>query len=483
MSSDTVSADTAAAQAVDYHKKGQLDEAEALYRSVLEQNPSDFNAIHLLGILYAQSNRLEQAAALIGRAIEINPTVVEARFNLGRVFQELSRPDDALFQYNEALARKPDYEEALLFKGTTLFALNRLPESLDAFDRLLAIQPDNPQVLNNRGVVLRGLNRQEEALESFERVLEIQPDSPQVATHVYVILNERRLADTTLAAPAVHHSAEQRKIGVIVATRGRPAQAATVIESARWMASGKHHIEYVVACDDDDPADSAGYFSRVSGVKVDCRPRPDGVAQCWNRCVSTVDADSILTLTDDGLVVTPHWDLVAAAQLSKSRPELAIASLQSTDQPSEDTHFLASKAWVDMAGLFDERFPFWFSDTAIAETYSFATGSMIPRVNITLALKPFSVNPRLRDMDLWWDLYAATRQERLQLAARIRDKLGLQVTARRINALVRVCELRDSQVRANSKNIVANLPNPAPVSSEYLSAKAAAEEYLRKFKI
>ena len=41
-------------RAVALHQSGKLSEAEALYRSVLDQRPDDFDALHLIGVIHYQ---------------------------------------------------------------------------------------------------------------------------------------------------------------------------------------------------------------------------------------------------------------------------------------------------------------------------------------------------------------------------------------------------------------------------------------------
>ena len=56
--------------AVALHRVGRLDEAEAMYRRILETKPGDADALHLLGVVAYQRNRYdEKTEDLINRAI------------------------------------------------------------------------------------------------------------------------------------------------------------------------------------------------------------------------------------------------------------------------------------------------------------------------------------------------------------------------------------------------------------------------------
>ena len=83
-------------------------------------------------------------------------------------------------------------------------------------------------------------------------------------------------------------------------------------------------------------------------------------------------------------------------------------------------------------------------------------------------------------MDLWWDLFAATRHERVETGRRIARNAGLPpVNDYIMGALIAQCEERDAAGRANMPGALATITHPAPPDNEYLVAKMAAEEYLR----
>ena len=79
--SDTAPANLQKAFAL--HRKGDYPAAERLYQAILEAAPQHFDALHLLGVLHAQTGRLPRAAELLGAAIRVRPDAAAAQFNLG----------------------------------------------------------------------------------------------------------------------------------------------------------------------------------------------------------------------------------------------------------------------------------------------------------------------------------------------------------------------------------------------------------------
>src|SRR5215813_6160212 len=209
-------------QAAFLHQAGRLDQAERLYRRVLNAKRNHVEAHYQLAVLRARQGRLEEALELIGgalrfkpdhlpslsaqalllsqrgrfedalaaleRALALEPNLVELLNNRGNILRELGRPDDALASYGHALALQPDYPEALNNRGSLLVRLGRPAEGLASFDLALMARPDDLEVLCNRGNALSALKRSEEALASFDRALKLHPNDVDVlASRAFVL--------------------------------------------------------------------------------------------------------------------------------------------------------------------------------------------------------------------------------------------------------------------------------------------------------
>ena len=164
------------AQGVALHQQGKLAEAERIYAEILRQQPNHFDALHLLGVIAAQTLRTERAVELIKKAIGLNATVAGAHSNLGNALRDLKRPEDALASYDKAIALKPDYAEAHNNRGLALQDLNRPENALASYDKAIALKPNYAEAHNNRGNALVDLTRPAEALASYDKAIALKPD-------------------------------------------------------------------------------------------------------------------------------------------------------------------------------------------------------------------------------------------------------------------------------------------------------------------
>ena len=98
--------------AVQHHAAGRLTQAENLYKQILQTEPNQPIAVHMLGVIAQQVGKNTLAVDLISKALAIKPDYAEAHYNLGNSLVELGQPDKALASYRKALAIKPDFADA-----------------------------------------------------------------------------------------------------------------------------------------------------------------------------------------------------------------------------------------------------------------------------------------------------------------------------------------------------------------------------------
>ena len=67
-------------QAIALHREGRLEEAEALYRQVIDWRPA---VLHNLGVILRTTGRLEEAEAVLRRSMAANPAALHSRHTLG----------------------------------------------------------------------------------------------------------------------------------------------------------------------------------------------------------------------------------------------------------------------------------------------------------------------------------------------------------------------------------------------------------------
>jgi len=185
--------------ALQRHQAGDLPGARRGYLDVLKAAPDQFDALHNLGLVEAQSGGYSEAISRIKQALGVNPRSAEANSNLGCVFLETGRHEEALACFEQALSLAGGYVEALFNRGNALRGLRRHDAALDSYDAALRLQPRYLPALVNRGTLLEELGRDEEAIASLERAVAIKPDQPGIYLNLGLIQRKHKHYDSALA--------------------------------------------------------------------------------------------------------------------------------------------------------------------------------------------------------------------------------------------------------------------------------------------
>lgn len=216
----------AMARAAGLLRAGKRAEAATIFRQVLEVEPENADALHLLGIITRQSGKPKEAINLIRRAIALKGENSNFVSNLGTAFEAAGDIEAALAAYRRAIAIEPDYPEphqklgALLqtkgrYKealaplqraaelrpealdwqmsyGNVLVSLGRLQDAAAIFAQIVAKDPKQSEVHFRLGNALFTLKRKDEALASFRRAIEAKPDHDSALFAMTTLLMENR---------------------------------------------------------------------------------------------------------------------------------------------------------------------------------------------------------------------------------------------------------------------------------------------------
>ena len=182
------------------HQQGRLKEAQAIYEDILKSDPKQLDALHLLGIIAAQSKHFQNAADLIAKAIAIEPENSAFYYNQGIVLKELKQLEAAVVSYDRAIAIKPDYAEAYFNRGIALKELRQLEAAVESYDRAIMIKPDYAEVYSNRGIALQELNQPDAAIVSYNCAITIKPDYAGAYSNRGLALLELKQLDAAIAS-------------------------------------------------------------------------------------------------------------------------------------------------------------------------------------------------------------------------------------------------------------------------------------------
>lgn len=173
-----------------YHRAGQCDRAERLYRKVLRRKPNQAYALRLLGDIASERGRHEYAVQLFSQALAGLPGSAGAHHSLARALQALGRLDEAADHYRAAITLNPDFAQAHCNLAALLIQQGPHAAALDYATRAAELMPELAEAHLNRGIALGRACRPAEAEAAYSRALSLRPDNVQALSELGCVLAE-----------------------------------------------------------------------------------------------------------------------------------------------------------------------------------------------------------------------------------------------------------------------------------------------------
>lgn len=164
------------ATAVEFHRAGQMEKAEALYRAAIALNASHAEAFYNLGVIHHGLGKLPEATAAYRDAIFARIDYVDAYSNLATVMRDQGKMTEAEIFYRQALAYDPGHTLANSNFGVLLNDLKRSDEAKTAFKRAIAADPAYEWAYVNMASALLNLGEVENSVASCRRATLVQPN-------------------------------------------------------------------------------------------------------------------------------------------------------------------------------------------------------------------------------------------------------------------------------------------------------------------
>lgn len=162
-------------KAFEFHKTGNLDEAENLYEQILSLNDNNAEVWNLLGMINLQKFRLSKAEEYIKKAIEILP---EPYFyeSLAKVYLEMEDSKKAIDLYSELLKISPDKFD-YLFNLASAYKLNHDTENaISVYKKAIEINPTNTDAYYNLAHIYDDIGQPQESIKYYKKAIEINPN-------------------------------------------------------------------------------------------------------------------------------------------------------------------------------------------------------------------------------------------------------------------------------------------------------------------
>ena len=160
------------------HKKNSLDEAKKIYKEIIDIEKENFQAIHLLGVIFFQQKDYDQGIQFIEKSLQINNKNYSALNNLGNIFLELKKYPEAIEKYKKALNLNKNYTAAIYNLGNTYKAISEYKIALEYYSKAVISNPKFFDAYYDYAELLERTGRTEDALKYYSKLLKLSPEYP-----------------------------------------------------------------------------------------------------------------------------------------------------------------------------------------------------------------------------------------------------------------------------------------------------------------
>ena len=164
-------------QAIIIHHEGKLEEAERLYKEILETEPTNHIILNNLANLFNTLGRKEEAIDAYKKAVLFKPEFIEAHYNYASVLYSLGRLDEAEISYKKVLELKPNWVEAHFNLGNVFNKLEKFDLAEASYRKSIELQADYSNAYINLSLMLHALERSDEAEECYVKLIKFLPNS------------------------------------------------------------------------------------------------------------------------------------------------------------------------------------------------------------------------------------------------------------------------------------------------------------------
>ena len=177
-------------RAITAHQEGKLEEAEKLYKKILETEPTQIDANHNLGLIKISQNKSAEAIPLLKIAVETNPSMEQFWVSYTTALINEKQFEEAESCCRKAIKQKVNSAKIYFNLGITLNELGRLEESEESYKIAIELKSDYAEAYNNLANILKKLERLDEAEINYRKAIELKANYIDAHNNLSIMLRE-----------------------------------------------------------------------------------------------------------------------------------------------------------------------------------------------------------------------------------------------------------------------------------------------------
>jgi len=167
------------AKAAELHRGGKLEDAESIYRQILQRDPRNLEALRLLALIAMQCEHYGQAEKFLKRAVEIAPDFLTAWVDLSRAQLEKLDLEAARASIERAATLNPGSAHIRVHLAHVQARSGQHEEAIETFRHAANLNAGIPAPWIGLGNTLKTVGRQAEAIEAYRHAAGLRPQNSE----------------------------------------------------------------------------------------------------------------------------------------------------------------------------------------------------------------------------------------------------------------------------------------------------------------
>lgn len=239
-------------------ENGSLDEAIAVLKDCISEQPGDPLFHFELGKIYAHRNDYKGAQDAFNQSLEIAPGYFYALYGLGELSVSAMNYSEALEYFNEALRASPYSISSSFYVAFCHEKLEEIEKAIEHYEYTIELGDKDPATFNNVGTLYEKTNETEKALECYQKTLSLSPDYAPAFFNIGAVhaSNKDYLKSIDFLEKACSHAPDKKQNFELLAN--------SYLESQGYQKC----LETAEKIIDLDPEDFSGYEYAAKALKA-----------------------------------------------------------------------------------------------------------------------------------------------------------------------------------------------------------------------
>lgn len=203
-------------RATSLHTQGQLNEASKLYQALLKIDPHHADALHLNGLILANSGQVEHGIESITTAIGYNSHFAPYYINRGLLYKRQNKLNHAKQDFERAIQIEPRNFLSYQHLADFYFSQQFVDQAIHYYKHALTIEPASYYCWHQLGDSAIQQKQYDSAIEFYTKALQIDSNQPTTLVNIAVAYLHKNAPDVALPYLTKAHDLNNSMIAVYI---------------------------------------------------------------------------------------------------------------------------------------------------------------------------------------------------------------------------------------------------------------------------